>query len=190
MGGAPGKGSTFRVLLPPMAEADTAVPQPRRRTQRKRSGAKLNGRVLVVDDEEMVGEFMGDLLESWGLSVTVKSNALDARELVARNPHAFELILTDQTMPKLTGIELARQLAGVRPDLPIILYTGYSESLSSEEIQHAGIRALVRKPIDPNALLTVLRTHLPASVSAPPTDGRAPLRSAEDPGDISAASHD
>ena len=117
---------------------------------------------MIVDDEEMVGEFMGDLLGNWGLEVTVVDSAQDARDRVLRDPAAFDLVLTDQTMPRLTGLELAAQLHGACPDLPVILYTGYSENISAEQLAAAGVRALVKKPIDPPGLLALLRRHLPA----------------------------
>jgi CheY-like chemotaxis protein len=121
--------------------------------------------VLVVDDEQMVGEFMGDLLTGWGLEVTVSSSAVEARELFARDPGRFDLVLTDQTMPRLTGLELARSLLALRPDAPIVLYTGYSDDLSAEHIHQAGLRALVRKPVDPATLFGVLRSHLPPATT-------------------------
>ena len=163
---APGKGATFRVLLPAIAQSAAEVEHPARRAPRRRPKASLSGRVLVVDDEEMVGEFMGDLLQSWGLRTTVKNSAIDARELVTKNPRAFDLILIDQTMPQLTGVELAREISALRPELPLILYTGYSESLSATDVERAGIRALIQKPIDPSVLLPLLKSHLPGKRAA------------------------
>jgi CheY-like chemotaxis protein len=71
-------------------------------------------------------------------------------------------VLTDQTMPRLTGLELARSMLALRPDAPIVLYTGYSDDLSAEHVHQAGLRAMVRKPVDPATLFGVLRSHLPA----------------------------
>ena len=65
-------------------------------------------------------------------------------------------------MPRLTGLELAAQLHAACPDLPVILYTGYSENISPEQLAAAGVRALVKKPIDPPGLLALLRRHMPA----------------------------
>jgi CheY-like chemotaxis protein len=103
---------------------------------------------------------MGDLLSNWGLQVTVIDSAQEARDIFLRDPAAFDLVLTDQTMPKLTGLELATAVLAVRPDVPVILYTGYSENISSEQVARAGVCAVVKKPIDPPALLAVLRKHL------------------------------
>jgi PAS domain S-box-containing protein len=159
----PNRGTRFRVLFPPLAAAAPADTRELRvKPPSARQTTRLDGRVLIVDDEEMVGEFMGDLLTNWGLQVTVVDSAHDARDLVVRDPAAFDLVLTDQTMPRLTGLELADQLLSARPNLPIILYTGYSENISSEQLSRAGVRAIVKKPIDPPGLLALLRRHLPA----------------------------
>ncbi len=157
-----GRGTCFRVLFPPLADAATIPAEPRTRSGPSRAATRLDGRVLVVDDEEMVGEFMGDLLSSWGLQVTIVDSAREALDLAVRDRAPFDLVLTDQTMPKLTGLELAGRLAAARPGLPVILYTGYSENLRSEQLIQARVQAVVKKPIDPPALLALLRRHLPA----------------------------
>jgi CheY-like chemotaxis protein len=116
--------------------------------------------VLVVDDEDIILEFMGDLLQSWGLEVMLVPNGPDARSAFAAQPERFDLVLTDQTMPRLTGLELARHIRGLRPQTPVILYTGYGEEISDAELAAAGIRALARKPVEPAELLALVRTHL------------------------------
>jgi CheY-like chemotaxis protein len=162
---APGKGARFRILFPALAGDKGQVSGPARaRAGGRKRAPKLAGRVLVVEDERLVAEFMGELLKTWGLSVTVKTNPVEACELVAHDPDAFDLVITDQTMPKLTGLELACRVAAVRPQLPVILYTGYSEDLKQEELSRCGVRALVRKPLDPALLMDALRTNLPAAM--------------------------
>ncbi|HEX6691393.1 MAG TPA: PAS domain S-box protein [Burkholderiales bacterium] len=153
---APGKGATFRILLPDVKEAIEAFRQERRRERK----ARLAGSVMVVDDESMVLEMMGDLLASWGLEVTLKAGGADAREAFAAEPQRFDLVLTDQTMPRLTGLELARQIRDLRPGTPVILYTGYGEEISDAQLAAAGVRALARKPVEPAELLQLLKTHL------------------------------
>lgn len=83
--------------------------------------------------------------------------------MFARDPERFDLVITDYTMPKGTGIDLACHLTAMRPDLPVILYTGYSEDLSDVDIERCGVRALMKKPLDPAALMSVLRANLPAA---------------------------
>jgi DNA-binding NtrC family response regulator len=122
--------------------------------------------VLVVDDEEMVGQFMSDLLENWGLEVVVKTSPLDARTMFEADPTRFDLVVTDQTMPRITGVELAQQLLAVRPSLPVILYTGFADPLTSEQVQRCGVRALMTKPLEPGALFSVLSANLPKPPAA------------------------
>jgi PAS domain S-box-containing protein len=156
-----GMGTCFRVLFSPLAQPlPDASSGHRIKAASPRELHSLAGRVLIVDDEEMVAEFMGDLLSNWGLQVTVIDSAQEARDIFLRDPATFDLVLTDQTMPKLTGLELATAVLAVRPDVPVILYTGYSENISSEQVARAGVCAVVKKPIDPPALLAVLRKHL------------------------------
>jgi CheY-like chemotaxis protein len=160
---APGKGTRFRILFPALAHDKTRVNGPGRpRTGARRAAARLKGRVLVVEDERLVAEFMGELLKTWGLKVTVKTNAVEAYELVASDPACFDLMITDQTMPKLTGLELACRVTALRPELPVILYTGYSENLDEDELHRCGVCALVKKPLDPAVLMGALRANLPA----------------------------
>ncbi|MEW6331645.1 MAG: PAS domain S-box protein [Pseudomonadota bacterium] len=154
----PGQGASFRVLFRPMTHAEGAggagETKPANDTVAVR---QLRGCVLVVDDEPAVGEFMGELLESWGLDVTVKPNGLEAEALFAQDPQAFDLVVTDQTMPKMTGTELTQRLLARRPGLPVILYTGYTERLTEEQTRRAGIRALVTKPVDIAAFFSLVR---------------------------------
>jgi PAS domain S-box-containing protein len=153
---APGEGAVFRVLLP-VAAGETV-------SERKRAGPKakprLAGSILVVDDEPMILEFMGDLLAGWGLEVTLKSSGIEAKHAFAAEPQRYDLVLTDNTMPRITGLELARQIRGIRPGIPVILYTGYGEDIAESELAAAGVRALARKPVEPAELLALLKTHL------------------------------
>jgi CheY-like chemotaxis protein len=152
-----GGGSTFRILLP---DAEEAIQEFRLERQQSREKARLSGSVMVVDDEDVILEFMGDLLQGWGLDVMLMPNGVDAQRAFAAQPQRYDLVLTDQTMPRLTGLELARQIRGIRADTPVILYTGYGEEISDAELDAAGIRALARKPVEPSELLTLVRTHL------------------------------
>ena len=154
---AEGEGSTFRILLPDAAEA---IQEFRDQRQQSRKKPRLSGSVMVVDDEDIILEFMGDLLASWGLDVMLVPNGVDARNAFAAQPQRYDLVLTDQTMPRLTGLELARQISGIRPQTPVILYTGYGEEISDAQLAACGVRALARKPVEPDELLTLVRTHL------------------------------
>ncbi|MCG6876126.1 MAG: PAS domain S-box protein [Betaproteobacteria bacterium] len=159
---APGRGTTFRLQFAPVETARSAVPAARAEPARQHPRPQLSGRVLVVDDEEMVGDFMAEMLANWGLEVTVKRNPIEAEVWFAHDPSRIDLAITDQTMPRLTGIELARRLTGVRPNLPVILYTGYSDAVSDETMAQSGVCALLKKPVDTTKLLVLLRAHLPS----------------------------
>ncbi len=160
---APGRGARFRVLFPSLGPSHKAQPTAHGESSGPRGGpATVAGRVLVVDDEEMVGDFMRDLLEGRGLEVTVTRNPEDALASIRRDPNAFDLVITDQTMPRLTGLVLAREISKLSSGLPVILYTGYGEGIDDRELGAAGVRALARKPVEPDALLELVATHLPA----------------------------
>jgi PAS domain S-box-containing protein len=153
---APGKGAAFRVVLPPVAGEAAAEEQ----RSAVKARPRLSGSVLVVDDEDMILEFMGDLLAGWGLDVTLEPGGLEAQRAFAAEPQRYDLVLTDHTMPRVTGLELARQIGALRPGTPVILYTGYGEDIAQAELAAAGVRALARKPVDPSELLALLTTHL------------------------------
>jgi len=119
-----GAGSLFRVLLVPLADAESAVerrPDARRGVSRRPT---FRGRVLVVDDEEAVGEFMRELLESWGLEVVFLPRPAAALALMESPTERFDLVITDQTMPQMSELELTETLHAIRADLPVVLYTG------------------------------------------------------------------
>jgi PAS domain S-box-containing protein len=152
----PGAGSRFRVLLP-MYRGEVPAPNDKKTPSKK---VPLRGRVLIVDDEKAVADFMRELLQSWGLETTALSSPLGVLERISREPNAFDLVILDQTMPGITGMSIARELAAVRPGLPVIVYTGNSDRVEPSELAGAGVRALLQKPVEPNELYHILRTQL------------------------------
>ena len=161
----PGRGSRFRVLWPAEAsspEAATSGASQSSGTARQPRPA-LEGTVLVVDDEVAVGEFMRELLETRGLTATFVPGPQAALELVTTAPGRFDVVITDQSMPRMTGVQLAQALQALRADLPVILYSGYGEGLDQPALKAAGIRTVLRKPVDPHALEAALATVLAAS---------------------------
>lgn len=165
---APGAGTTITVLLPVDADQTSRDPDERARRNEATAGSRLAARVLLVDDDADVLEYMGELLGIWGCKVTAFGDGLAARERFRAGPADFDLAVLDQTMPQLTGIELARQLSALNPALPIVLYTGYSDTLSTELVREAGIAALVKKPLDTASFRDILESLLPAG-AAPDT---------------------
>jgi len=157
------------VLLPPLeGEAGGA---PARAKPGALPVAQLDGRVLVVEDERQVGAFVADLLRHWGLEVEVVGTPAAALTRFEADPMAVDLVLTDQTMPGMTGVELARRLTVLRPGLPIILYTGYGEGLSETMLQASGIRGVVKKPIDPREMFALLDAALAGKEKMPAATG-------------------
>jgi signal transduction histidine kinase/CheY-like chemotaxis protein len=163
---ARGSGATFKILLAPL-EDDSAEGQAedRRAHSATPATARLQGRVLVVDDDDMVADLLQEMLESWQLAVTVMRNPLDAHAWFLEDPSRVDLVLTDHTMPKMTGIELAQHLTVLRPDLPVILYSGYGSDIDPAAARRSGVSALIAKPVEPRTLFEVLLEHLPPADS-------------------------
>jgi PAS domain S-box-containing protein len=158
---SPGRGATFRVLLPALAPGEAAAEAPGRADARASASAPLRGRVLVVEDDASVATFMRDLLSTWGLAVNVTASAAEALGAVTADPSAQDLVITDQTMPGMTGLELARALKMRGVELPILLYTGYGDNIRPAELADAGVRAMVHKPVDASALRSLVTAALP-----------------------------
>ena len=136
----PGQGTIFRVYLPRI-EGEIA-PEPRL-VEALPTGDE---RILFVDDENALVELGTQMLESLGYHVMATPSSLEALETFRAQPGAFDLVITDMTMPALTGIELAKALLAVRANIPIILCTGFSELINGKEVKEAGIREFVMKP--------------------------------------------
>ncbi len=136
-----GKGTVFQVLLPRLdeevvAEASIAQELPHGHES-----------VLLVDDEPSLLKVSANMVRSLGYQVTAVQNPEDALELFARDPQAFDLLFTDQAMPGLSGFDLAQQALALRPDIPVILCTGYSDLVTGESALAAGIKAFINKPL-------------------------------------------
>ncbi|MGE0484592.1 MAG: PAS domain-containing protein [Gammaproteobacteria bacterium] len=174
---APGQGARFEVLLPAAGPTALTTPAPAGVAQRAPT------RVLVVDDEPGVAAFLGELLELEGYSVTTENDPRAALARFEATPLDVDAVVTDQTMPGLTGFDLARALLARRPELPIILVSGYSATIDERDALNAGLKAYLPKPIDETALLEVLaratRAGSPAgSGDAAAPDGAAPANTA------------
>ena len=158
-------GTTFAVYLPPLVDGAAgreAAPHAGERSRAPRP--RLSGHVLVVDDEQVVGNFMAELLQGWGLEVTVQRSAPEAAAWLERRGAGVDVVVTDQTMPRMTGLELARRVTSQHPRIPVLLYTGYAENLDDRLLAGAGVRALLRKPVEPDQLYLELREALAAGV--------------------------
>lgn len=106
-----------------------------------------SGSILFVDDEEGVIIATQGILEKLGYHVVSTTSPFEALKLFKSDPNAFDLVLTDMTMPKMTGLDLSEQLLKIRPNISIILCTGFSLGVTAERIRKSGIKALVMKPM-------------------------------------------
>lgn len=150
----PGKGSTFSVYFPKVAEE-----RPREAVSNEAVPAG-HERVLLIDDEVALMEIGERLLEKLGYKVTAKNSSVEALALFTADPSRFDVVVTDQTMPEITGLELARACIALRPDIPIILATGFSHTVDADAAQTAGIRAFVMKPLTKGELARTVRKVL------------------------------
>ena len=135
-----GKGTTFHALFPRIEQE--IVPEDML-AEALPTGSE---RLLFSDDEKTLVDLGTGMLESLGYSVTIKTNSLEALETFRAEPDAFDLVITDVTMPAMTGIELAKELMAIRPDIPIILCTGFSELINEKQAKEMGIQEFVMKP--------------------------------------------
>ncbi|EKD34105.1 MAG: Ntr family two-component system sensory/regulatory protein [uncultured bacterium] len=150
-----GKGSIFKVYLP-VAQKENAIEQVVSLGDLK-SGT---GNILLVDDEEQVVQVTGEILQSLGYTVVGKTSPKEAIELFARDPGKFDLLITDLTMAELTGLELSEKVKACRPDIPIVLITGYSDQLSKDAAFEAGIAEYCMKPISMRELSNIVGKFL------------------------------
>ncbi len=150
-----GVGTSFDIYLPMMAEEGAAhFPA----EEEPAAGGKE--RILFVDDEPAIAELGKRLLESLGYRVTSCNGALEALEHFSAEPQAFDLLITDMTMPQMTGDRLAVTLMDIRPGLPVIVCTGFSELISPERARDTGIRALIMKPFLKGEMAKAIRAAL------------------------------
>jgi CheY-like chemotaxis protein len=136
----PGRGSIFRVYLP---KAVTGVTEKAELPKPIPGG---NERILFVDDEEIIVQSVRNMLVRLGYKVTTVTDSEDALKLFSEKPSEFDLVMTDQTMPSMTGEDLGKELMRIRPDIPVILCTGYSDLVSSEKAAAMGFRGFIMKP--------------------------------------------
>jgi CheY-like chemotaxis protein len=123
--------------------------------------------VLFVDDEEALTALGSSMLNHLGYKVTTQTSSMVALDLFRARPKDFDLVITDQTMPVLNGVELAQELLAIRPGIPIILYTGYSSKITEQKIIKHGFKGLLMKPFDIRQLSEIVRKAL---------DGESPLQ--------------
>jgi PAS domain S-box-containing protein len=150
----PGKGSAFHIYLPKV-HLSAAYPSPP--PEMVRGGTE---RILFVDDEIMLVDIGQKMLERLGYHVVSRTSPIEALELFKIRSNDFDMVITDQTMPNMTGDALAQELMNIRPDIPVIICTGYSQAINPERAKNRGIKALVMKPILVNDIAAAIRKVL------------------------------
>ena len=150
----PGKGATFHVYFPAIEKEE------KREEEAEGPLPTGNERILFVDDEQMIVDMAKEMLGGLGYDVVTKKSSVEALKLFHADPDRFDLVITDMTMPKMMGDQLARELMKVRPDIPIILCTGFSQKISEKQAKEIGIKAFAMKPLARKDMAYIVRKAL------------------------------
>lgn len=156
----PGRGAAFDLYFPAIQKQEVSE------TRVKMDIPRGNERILLVDDEQALVDLGREMLEHLGYSVETRTNSVDALALFKSQPHRYDLVITDMTMPNMTGDLLALELMRIRADIPIVLCTGYSERMLEDRTKTMGIRAVVMKPILMAKLAGAIRDALGDNVNS------------------------
>jgi CheY-like chemotaxis protein len=149
-----GEGTVFCINLPSSDERNSPD------ANMAESISAGGERILLIDDEQMLAELGQTMLERLGYTVTVRMGSLDALTTFESQPHAFDLVITDQTMPGMTGVDMARRMLQIRPNLPVILCTGHSSIHLEEKVASLGIKGFALKPLSMKGIATLIRQVL------------------------------
>jgi PAS domain S-box-containing protein len=171
-----GRGTTVKVYLPQLQrEADSG--------QETQTIVHATGteRILLVDDEEPIVRLERQMLERLGYHVTTRTSSVAALEAFKADPDAYDLVITDMAMPNMTGDQLAEQIVAVRHDIPIVLCTGFSETLHLAKAGAVGIKGFLMKPLARGDLAAVVRKVLVGAVREPPLQRAAPTPQTNQP---------
>lgn len=137
----PQEGTVFELYFPRVADIRAAAPENRP------AETKGRGRILFVDDEKTLVELVQQILTYLGYEVAASTGSEEALSLFRASPDRFDLVITDYTMPRMTGIALAKEMMNIRPGVPIILCTGYNEMITETDARSIGIREFILKPV-------------------------------------------
>ncbi len=150
-----GQGSTFTAYLPKLEKEMQAVP-----AEEKISVPKGNERILFIDDEPALIKMAYRMLKALGYHVTIFNNSIEALERFRNEPEQFDLVITDMTMPRITGDVLAAEIMKIRTDIPVIVCTGFSERIDMEKAKKIGIKTLLMKPLSKSEMAIRIREVL------------------------------
>ncbi len=144
------EGGALVTMLFPMEEQ-----KPKTKIEPMEESVHGTERILFVDDEENITQMAREALTSFDYRIETQSDPEDALAMFTLNPGYFDVVITDMTMPKMTGAKLAEKLITIRPDIPIILCTGYSALIDEEKARQLGIAAYMMKPV---SMVTIAKT--------------------------------
>lgn len=150
------RGTVFNIFLPICEKKSLA----KNKTSVVPEDLKGNERILFVDDEETLTRVAAKMLKPLGYKVETYTSSLDAQKAFLSNPQAYDIIITDFAMPRMTGLDMATNILAIRPDIPIILCTGYSDSIDATKAKAAGIISFMNKPIATHGLAKNIRQVL------------------------------
>ncbi|MBI5590899.1 MAG: MEDS domain-containing protein [Deltaproteobacteria bacterium] len=150
-----GKGSQFDIYLPVCDSESNGIS-----TKTTEIAPRGTEHILLVDDEDPIVILIDQMLTRLGYQVTSRSSSPEALDAFISQPDLFDLVITDMTMPYLTGIQLARKMMDVRPDIPVVLCTGFSERITENTVKQLGIRKLILKPVIRMDLAKTIRSVL------------------------------
>jgi signal transduction histidine kinase/ActR/RegA family two-component response regulator len=153
-----GKGTTFQVLLPCIRDTEKQRMEAESQLEEEIPGG--TERILLVDDETELTEAVKKILERLGYSVVGKSSSIEALSLFKKAPLQFDIIISDLTMPHMTGLQLAREIKRIRIDIPIIIFSGYNLDMTVEQINAFGVSDFISKPLNRSKLARVVRQVL------------------------------
>ena len=150
----PGQGSTFTVYMPVLDKVHLK--------QSKRKGHLPSGseKILLVDDEIKLIEASKEMLNKLGYKVFEHTNPHDCLAMIKKAPMSFDLVISDLTMPEMTGTELIREIFKIRPDMPVIILTGYVNETQQDEIETLGINKVIHKPVTMSKMASAIREAL------------------------------
>ncbi|MDH5611506.1 MAG: PAS domain S-box protein [Gammaproteobacteria bacterium] len=151
-----GSGTNIKLLFPATGDISDEIDNSDVTITQLTDYDLKGARILIIDDDKSVAKFIGGLLTSVNANVTTITDSVAAWDLFNQGPTAFDLIITDQTMPKLTGIELSTKIIALRPDLPIIIMSGYSEQINENTVSKKVFSAFLHKPIDNSSLINTV----------------------------------
>ena len=150
-----GKGTTFTIYLPLMVKVPDSISN--NTAESSPSGSE---RILLVDDEDAIARLEKQILERLGYRVTSRVSSLEALEAFKADPESYDLVITDMSMPNMTGDRLARELVAIRSDVPVIVCTGFSERMNHEKAEAFGIKGFLMKPIVKSEMAHMIRRVL------------------------------